>query len=708
MRQIIILILLFVNIIAEASNFKIQTISDDYEIANSKSILEKYLTKIDFQIQELEEVEFNLTTSSHIKDILPNIYSKIKSFKNDGYIIKLIGKKIYIIGTNNRSLNYGIYSFLENSFKLKFLTNKFEIIPQKVIIKKESINQISEARFNYREIFINELDDSDFAMKLALNGNFGHKAKKTNKTLINTYNNFTPYELIPLKYKDLYPEFFCSGQLDFTLKDVQENASLAFKKKLKDINPKNDDLFYLAHEDIQSYCNSRNSNNLIKKYNSTTAPFLEYSNYIAEDIQNENKNIKVFMEAYQWSRKAPKNFPALSSNLNIFFSDIEADFSKPINIGENKEIYKDLLSWQKYKRDIYIWHYITNFNGYLQPFPNIKTTAKDLKTYSSISLINGIFLQGAYETNYSNLSNLRAWVLSKLMWNPNLDVNNLIKEFSYYYYAEAYNDVMEYFNLLDNSLINSKSKLEIKTSINSKYLNKQFIKDAKVILDKGMNKVNKDSIYYKHMEELYSGLDYVQLLRGSISINDKKRFKNFLENNQVQYYAEGSTIESLNPYFTIKNKEPLKPKLLKKERTQWIDFQEYQLKLCCSQIVYDKKASSNIAARMNGDKSDWGIQLDLNNIPKGKWSIYASIKIKKAKGLSKVKYIKPAIYYGIHGKDIKNLTLINTLKDEMYHEINIANLDIEENDSSTIWIRPAESSDVKYIYVDRIFVIKNK
>lgn len=70
---------------------------------------------------------------------------------------------------------------------------------------------------------------------------------------------------------------------------------------------------------------------------------------------NQEKNI--FAEAYQWSRKAPNNFINMRPNLNIIFSDIEADFSKPIDSLINKDIYTDLQSWNKYKKDIIIWHY---------------------------------------------------------------------------------------------------------------------------------------------------------------------------------------------------------------------------------------------------------------------------------------------------------------------------------------------------------------
>ena len=703
MIKLLLFLFLYLNIFA--STFDITSLGNNSKKDNNSdaiNTLKKYLNKIDFQLEKTNHINFYIGTKEEIKNSHNELYKSINSFTNDGFIIKQIKSSIYIIGVNKRSSLYAVYSFLERSLNCKFLSNSFEIVPSKIKMKNEKIDFKSEARFAYREIFIKELEDSEFAIKLGLNGSFGHKAKAKNDLFISTYNQFTPYELIDPKYKDLYPEFFCSGQLDFALIDVKEFANKSFQNKIKNYNEKKEDIFYIQHEDIQSFCNSRNSKKLIRKYYSNSASFLDYTNYIAKE--NLSKNI--FFEAYQWSRKAPTNFPELSKNLNIFFSDIEANFAKPINQGANRKIYKDLLTWEKYNKDVYIWHYITNFNGYFQPYPNIITTAKDIKTYSKLNMVKGIFLQGAYEIEFSNLSNLRAWVFSKLLWNPNLNEQRLIKEFTYYYYGEANKDVLEYFQLLENEVKITKSKLLIKTSVNAKYLNDAFIKKAKFILDKALKKVEANSIYHEHLIELYSSIDYIELLKGNISNKNKNRFKKFLEKNQIKYYAEGSLISSLTPYFNIKRIKPKEPKKINNENKTWLDFQEYELKLCCTDIIKDNKASSLSTVRMDGYKSDWGVQLDIDNIPKGKWEIYANVRIKKSKDISSLDFIKPAMYYGIKGKGIKNLSLINTLKDEEYHEVFIGNVEVSKNETGQVWIRPPKDKAVKYIYIDRIFAIK--
>ena len=239
-------------------------------------------------------------------------------------------------------------------------------------------------------------------------------------------------------------------------------------------------------------------------------------------------------------------------------------------------------------------------------------------------------------------------------------------------------------------------------------MNEEFINKSKEILDSALKSVEKGSIYYDHLIELYSGIDYVQMMKGTISKEDKKRFINFISKNNILQFAEGLDTSSIINYLNIQRKKPDLPNIVKNSSSNnWVDFQEYSLKICCgATLIEDNLASSNSAVRMDGNVSDWGIQLDLSSIPKGKWKIYANIRIQKQENLSTINYVKPAIYYGIYEKGINNGSFINTLKDEKYHEVEIGTVEITQRDNGLIWLRPPNDSSVKYIFVDRIFATK--
>jgi hypothetical protein len=141
--------------------------------------------------------------------------------------------------------------------------------------------------------------------------------------------------------------------------------------------------------------------------------------------------------------------------------------------------------------------------------------------------------------------------------------------------------------------------------------------------------------------------------------------------------------------------------------SEWLDFQEYTLKLCCAKIVQDPDASDKIAATMNGNQPDWGFQLDVNtNLPKGKWDIYATLKITLRKDHSLLDKSKVALFFGIHPTLIKGAYLIAQLTPGKYKTIKLGTIDTRKTHADYIWISPPENEVVKKLYIDRIFAIK--
>ena len=56
----------------------------------------------------------------------------------------------------------------------------------------------------------------------------------------------------------------------------------------------------------------------------------------------------------------------------------------------------------------------------------------------------------------SELFELRSYLKAKLLWNPKLDLNDLIKKFSDLYYKEASNYIQEYVEDISNEISNEK------------------------------------------------------------------------------------------------------------------------------------------------------------------------------------------------------------------------------------------------------------
>ena len=70
----------------------------------------------------------------------------------------------------------------------------------------------------------------------------------------------------------------------------------------------------------------------------------------------------------------------------------------------------------------------------MQPHPNWFTLDANLRFFAAHN-VRGVFEQGAYQSHGSGMSELRAWVLAQLLWNPQRDGRSLVHEFLEGYYG---------------------------------------------------------------------------------------------------------------------------------------------------------------------------------------------------------------------------------------------------------------------------------
>ncbi len=709
---IIFLLFLTLNLSADSfmitSDTKVITTDSTKLTKNAAQELQKYLQKI---LQKPIKISSDITSgknsivliqknSENSKNLL--FYDELKVLKDDSFIIKSEGDSIFIAGANHRGLFYGVYHFLQKYLGCKFLTKDFEIIPKKEHITLNAIDDVQIPHFLYREFFSKESDDVVFAMKSRLNGRLGHRNAKVNideyfPKGINIYNEFVSSELIKES------SFECNGQYDFSKDKVAKLALDSINKKLLNLEVLKDDYILLEHEDRESYCTKG-----LKKGDVPTSPFLKYSSKISKNISDKN----VIFQAYQWSRKAPK-IEKLPKNLSIFFSPIETDFSKPLNSSSNKDILKDLKDWNEFGNDIFIWHYVTNFGGYFQPFPNIYALDEDIKLFSTLQNVKGIFLQSSYGTFEGELEDLRTWVFAKLLWNSNANIETLIKEFCDAYYGKASKDVQKYIRVLHKINQKTGDKLLVKSSLKAKYLDEKFLVYLEDILEDGFKKLEDNSFHKEHFSKLFSGVDYVRVMRGGNGERfekSKSRFKKFLNTKGVESFSENGDISNIKEIINLKRRIAKAPKEAKglKEGVDWFDFCEYELKLCCVDLVEDKNSSDGVSAKMRGELDDWGFQLDVLNFPKGKWDIYASVKVEFQKGVDFSDSANIALHYGIHPTFVKGVKLFGQFEDKIYQSVLIGTIDTAASNAKTIWLSPSGNSKVKAIYVDRIFVIRDK
>jgi hypothetical protein len=103
------------------------------------------------------------------------------------------------------------------------------------------------------------------------------------------------------------------------------------------------------------------------------------------------------------------------------------------------------------------------------PHPNLLVLGPNVKFFVAHN-VKGIFEQGSYNTYGAEMAELRAWVLAKLLWDPNRDGKALIREFVEGYYGPATPHIEDYLKVTHRAVAESEDWLGCFEKHTAKYL----------------------------------------------------------------------------------------------------------------------------------------------------------------------------------------------------------------------------------------------
>lgn len=162
--------------------------------------------------------------------------------------------------------------------------------------------------------------------------------------------------------------------------------------------------------------------------------------------------------------------------------------------------------------------------------------------------------QGQYQNYGGEFYELKQWVFSKLLWNPNANLDNLITTFITDFYGAAAPYVREYYDLTANLLKDEGKHLMFDTHYDSDIYTKDFIKAGRHILKKAKESVKDDETLLFRVEELYAQILYLSVKRDpwkSVKDGSLTELKAFLKATGMNV-SENETAEQF-----IKSPEPI-------------------------------------------------------------------------------------------------------------------------------------------------------
>jgi hypothetical protein len=373
-----------------------------------------------------------------------SIFVKLdKALSADEIVIKTDEKNITIGGGSEKSVLYAVYEFLERYVNIRFYSPTVEKIPINKELKiLKNINYTYTPKVSVRTVHSKLFyDNPAFADKLRVTAEafpfYVPKAK------VHTFHRFVPEK----KYYKKHPEYYAKvngkripAQLCLSNEKVFEIVCDEIEKLFKE-NPDKTVLSVSSNDNTQ-YCRCKHCAKIDAEEGNPTGSMIRFVNSVAKRFPD--KTISTL--AYQYTRKAPKTKP--EDNVLITLCSIEADRSAPI-AEKTKDFTKDIIDWGKLGAKLRIWDYTTQFTNFLAPFPNIETLKPNIKLFVDNNA-KWIFEQHSH--NPSELFQLRSYLTAKLLWNPEADVKEVIKDFTDGYYGEAGVFVRKYIDTIHAEL----------------------------------------------------------------------------------------------------------------------------------------------------------------------------------------------------------------------------------------------------------------
>jgi hypothetical protein len=376
----------------------------------------------------------------------------------EGIVILSVGNDLILAGGYPRGTLYAVYTFLEDQLGCRWWSSTESTIPKKPTLNADNLNIRYVPPLEYREPYWFDAFDGDWAVRNKCNGHAERiDAKRGGK---HTYQGFvhTFYPLIPPeKYFKDHPEWFSEingkrthehAQLCLTNEEMRKELVNNLKERLRN-NPAAT-IASVSQNDWHGNCQCSLCSAIEKEEDSPAGLLLRFINAVAADIEKEFPNVAISTLAYQYTRKPPK-ITKPRHNVIVQLCSIECSFSKPLLDERNKAFRDDIVGWSKICDRLYIWDYTTNFRHHIMPHPNLRVLGPNVKFFADHN-VKGIFEQGAYGTAGAEMAELRAWVLAKLLWNPNLDGQKLIDEFIDGYYGLAAPPIKEYLNVTHDAV----------------------------------------------------------------------------------------------------------------------------------------------------------------------------------------------------------------------------------------------------------------
>lgn len=448
----------------------------DYVIATEENPDECILTAVDelqTYIEKISGAKLEHITKSELADGQNAIILGIgENLDTDAFTLKADSDNLYISGGSSRGTLYGVYTLLEEYFGVRWFTPTLEVVPEnKDVVTDANLDRTVVPSFSVRRNDCQGTNDT-YRARTKMNVSFWNEATAYGGALTYVLWDVTLDVLVPDSLFAEHPEYFAlqpdgTRSTDHVCLSHPDVLSIAVENGRKAILECKTDAkhIHIGQKDNINYCRCESCEALYEKYGTVCAPTIIFTNSFADALDDEFPDFMFTFYAYNETDRPPTD-SSLRCNENVApvlcglhkacrshpltecgaMDGIEYETFEMLYGDPEPQIAEDFANWVKVADTTYIYDYTINFLNTAQFFSNFETMQSTMKYMHDIGITGYIYNCG--DGHYAAFNELRNYLLCKLQWDVDCDVEYHMNDFLKAFYGEeAAPYIKEYIDL---------------------------------------------------------------------------------------------------------------------------------------------------------------------------------------------------------------------------------------------------------------------
>lgn len=386
----------------------------------------------------------------------------------EAWVIRSYGTDVVLNGGGTRGALFAVSRFLEDYCGVRWWNDFEEDVPAAGTLDLPKLDVQGRPAFRYRDIYHSPFSRATRVLdrRVRLNGpgdaSLGGAFAFGPPNHCHTFDFYVPFT----EHGATHPEWFSlrkgkrvggqrEGQLCLTNPElrgfVQKRMFEYIEKGIADARraglppPR---IYDFSHNDNGSFCECSNCCAAAEKYGRSGVN-LNFVNPIAEAVAKKYPDALISTFAYQFTLEPPKGGVRAADNVLIRLCDTES--SQPASILEevNRPFREQVVAWSRIAKNLSVWDYAIVFTqvGTGLPFAS-EFHYGDLFRHYRANNVMGIFWE--HEMPYkADMWELKFFLETKLMEDPDLDCEALIARFMREYYGPAGAPILKWRRALD-------------------------------------------------------------------------------------------------------------------------------------------------------------------------------------------------------------------------------------------------------------------